>query len=203
VTDRGPSNSPGSSTWDQVVTQPDNTANSKWPTEQADACPAAMMGLTYNWTNLNSLVDQMQPSGSTNQPIGLVWGWQSLVGGGPLIAPAKDSNYKYTDIIILLSDGLNTQNRWSTNAGNIDKRMYDSANSGSGTCANAKAAGVTIYAVQVNTGGDPTSAVMQNCAGSPDKLIDPSKFYMLTTAGAIATAFNEIGTNLTRLRVAK
>ena len=25
------------------------------------------------------------------------------------------------------------------------------------TCNNAKAAGITIYAIQVNTGGDPTS----------------------------------------------
>ena len=37
----------------------------------------------------------MYPNGNTNQPIGLVWGWQSLVGGGPLTAPAKDSNYTY------------------------------------------------------------------------------------------------------------
>jgi hypothetical protein len=204
ITDRGNSTAPSSSNYDQNVTQPSSgDAASRFPAEQYSMCTQPMVGLNYNWASMNTLVDGLQPNGNTNQPIGLVWGWQSLVGGGPLIAPAKDSNYKYTDIIILLSDGLNTQNRWSTNAGNIDKRMYDSGNSGSGTCANAKAAGVTIYAVQVNTGGDPTSAVMQNCAGSPDKLIDPSKFYMLTTAGAISTAFNEIGTNLTRLRVAK
>ena len=61
---------------------------------------------------MNSLVDSMQPNGNTNQPIGLVWGWQSLVGGGPLTAPAMDSNYKYQQVIILLSDGLNTQDRW-------------------------------------------------------------------------------------------
>jgi Flp pilus assembly protein TadG len=204
ITDRGNSTAPSSSNYDQNVTQPSSgDAASRFPAEQYSMCTQPMVGLNYNWASMNTLVDGLQPNGNTNQPIGLVWGWQSLVGGGPLIAPAKDSNYKYTDIIILLSDGLNTQNRWSTNAGNIDKRMYDASNSGSGTCANAKAAGVTIYAVQVNTGGDPTSAVMQNCAGSPDKLIDPSKFYMLTTAGAISTAFNEIGTNLTRLRVAK
>lgn len=206
VTDRGPSNAPGNSTWDQVVTAPDGTANSKWPAEQYDACPVAMMGLTYNWTNLNSLVDQMQPNGSTNQPIGLVWGWQSLVGGGPLSAPIKDSNYKYSDIIILMSDGLNTQDRWYGNGSNVstpvDNRMYQTGN-GTGTCANIKTSGVTIYTIQVNTSGDPTSTLLQNCAGSKDKMVDASKFFMVNQASGIGTVFKQIGTGLTQLRVAQ
>ncbi|MBS0534972.1 MAG: pilus assembly protein [Proteobacteria bacterium] len=206
VTDRGPSSSPGTSTWDQVVTQPGTTAASKWPAEQYDACPAAMMGLTYNWTALSNLVDQMQPNGSTNQPIGLVWGWQSLVGGGPLTAPAKDSNYNYSDIIILMSDGLNTQDRWYGNGSSIstsvDGRMYLST-TGAGTCANIKSSGVTIYTIQVNTSGDPTSTLLQNCAGSKDKMIDPAKFFVVTSASGIGTVFKQIGTGLTQLRVAK
>ncbi len=83
-----------------------------------------MMGLNYNWSAMASLVDNMYPNGNTNQPIGLVWGWLSLVGGGPLVAPAKDPNYKYTDVIVLMSDGLNTQDRWYTSQTSIDKRMY-------------------------------------------------------------------------------
>ena len=37
------------------------------------------------------------------------------------------------------------------------------------TCTNAKAAGIVIYTVQVNTGGDPTSTVLKNCASDTDK----------------------------------
>jgi Flp pilus assembly protein TadG len=206
VTDRGPSNAPGTSTWDQVATLPDSTANSKWPAEQYNACPVAMKGLTYDWTTLSDLVDSMQPSGATNQPIGLVWAWQSLVGGGPLTAPAKDSNYQYSDIIILMSDGLNTQNRWAGNGSStstaVDNRMYQTGN-GTGTCANIKQAGITIYTIHVNTDGDPTSTLLQNCAGSKDKMYDVSKFFTVTSASGIAKVFNEIGTNLTQLRVAK
>jgi hypothetical protein len=165
------------------------------------------MGLSNNWTAMDRLVDNMYPAGSTNQPIGLVWAWQSLVGGGPLTAPAKDSNYKYTDVIVLMSDGLNTKNRWDGNgfsvSPEVDKRMYDAGRNGDGTCANIKNAGITIYTVQVNTGGDPTSTLMQNCAGSPDKFIDPSKFYMVTTANGLSAVFSAIGTNLTKLRVAQ
>ena len=200
VTDRGTSSSPGTTAgYDQKSDAPTTSVTaSLFPAEQYDSCPVAMMGLSYDWTAMNSLVDSMSPAGGTNQPIGLVWGWQSLVGGGPLTSPAMDSNYTYQQIIILLSDGLNTQDRWygngSSTSTSVDYRMVD--NSGNGTCANIKAAKITIYAIQVNTGGDPTSTLLQNCAS------DSTKFWILTSASAINTTFNTIGTNLTQLRVA-
>ena len=159
-----------------------------------------MMGLSYDWSSMRSLVDSMQPNGSTNQPIGLVWGWQSLVGGGPLSSPAMASNYTYQQVIILLSDGLNTEDRWYTQQTPVDNRMLQSGN-GSGTCANIKAAGISIYTIQVNTGGDPTSTLLHDCA-SKDKSGNP-QFFMLTSSNDIVTTFNTIGTNLSQLRVAK
>jgi len=197
VTDRDQS-------FDQTITAPiasdadlpNGQASTLFPAEQYGQCPVAMMGLNYDWTSMNSLIDSMTPNGNTNQPIGLVWAWQSLVGGGPLTAPAKDSNYTYKDIIILMSDGLNTADRWYSQQTPVDNRMVNTGN-GLGTCANIKATGVTIYAVQVNTGGDPTSTLMQNCA------TDSNKFWMITTASDLTTVFNTIGTNLTQLRVAK
>jgi Flp pilus assembly protein TadG len=187
--------------YDQTVDVPTGTtgtnASKLWPAEQFSDCPAQMQGLTYDWTTLNSVVDSLRSVGNTNQGIGLAWAWQTLVGGGPVTAPAKDSNYNYKDIIILMSDGMNTENRFSKSQTQIDKRMYDSSKSGAGTCANAKAAGITIYSVQVNTGGDPTSTVMKNCASGSDK------FWEIKSSGDLGTVFNTIGTNLTKLRVAK
>lgn len=195
ITDRGNSGSPNSSNYDQNVLPPVvGTPASYYPAEQYASCPLNMMGLNYDWTAMNNLVDQMYPAGNTNQPIGLVWAWLSLVGGGPLTAPAKDANYQYQEAIILMSDGLNTQNRWYTSQSQIDNRMQDS--SGAGTCANIKAAGITIYTIQVNTGGDPLSTLLKNCASSTDK------FYMVTSSSGLGTVFSQIGTNLTKLRVA-
>jgi Flp pilus assembly protein TadG len=201
VTDRGGSSAPVSD-YDRLTTAPSSSITaSRFPAEQYDACPQAMMGLNYDWSAMNSLVNAMTPNGGTNQPVGLVWGWQTLVGGGPYTAPAFDSTYKYQQIIILLSDGLNTQDRWygngSTTSTQVDARMYDGSANGVGTCANIKAAGITIYTIQVNTGGDPTSTLLQNCASSSDK------FFLLTSASQIVTTFNTIGTNLTKLRVAR
>ena len=130
----------------------------------------------------------MQPNGNTNQAIGLQMGWQSLTAA-PFTVPAMDPSYKYSQVIILLSDGLNTQDRWYTSASSIDARQEK-------TCDNIKAAGITIYTVQVNTGGDPTSTLLQNCAS------DSSKFFLLTSSVEIITTFGQIGTALTNLRLA-
>jgi hypothetical protein len=85
---------------------------------------------------------------------------------------------------------LNTEDRWYTSQSSINARQAI-------TCANVKAAGITLYAVQVNTGGDPTSTLLQNCAS------DSSKFFLLTSSSQIITTFNQIGTALANLRVAK
>ena len=193
VVDRGNSNGPNSGNYDTNVTAPttSNTAT-LYAAEQYSSCPdAAVMPLSYDWTGMTNLVNSMTSAGNTNQGIGLQLGWQSLVGGGPFPAPPpKDPNYKYSQTIILMTDGLNTQNRWYTNQSQIDARQAL-------TCANAKAAGITIYTVQVNTGGDATSTLLQNCAS------DPSKFFLLTSANQLMTTFNTIGTALSNLRIAQ
>lgn len=208
VADRGSATAPGTNADDdQTATAPSTgDITTRYPARQDTYCPTAVLGLSYNWTAMNSAVDALNPNGGTNQPIGLVMGWHSLVGIGPFTAPPKDPNYTYNEVIILMSDGLNTWDRWYGNGSSVstsvDNRMYSSSN-GAGTCANIKNAGVTLYTVQVNTGGDPTSTLLQNCAGGPDKFSDPSKFYMVTAASGLGTVFNAIGTNLTQLRVAK
>ena len=165
-----------------------------FPAEQYSVCPTSLVTQTYSWTTLRGKVDAMVAAGNTNQAIGLAWGWQSLTTGTPLSAPAKDPNYLYQDIIIILSDGLNTQDRWYTSATSIDNRQRI-------LCDNIKNAGVTIYAIQVNVSNDPTSSVLQYCAGTKATVADASKFFLLTTPSQIITTFNQIGIGLSKLRI--
>jgi hypothetical protein len=177
-----------------------NTAT-MYSAEQYSACPQALMALNYNWNAMTTLVNNMSPNGSTNQAIGLQLGWMSLVGGGPFgTIPAKDPNYQYQEVIILLTDGLNTQDRWYGNGSSVSTQVDARQQI---TCNNVNAAGVTLYTVQVNTGGDPTSTLLQNCAGSPGHYPDSSKFFLLTSSSAIITTFQQIATQLSNLRVAK
>jgi len=197
VVDRGNPSGPNVSNYDTNVASTDVTImGSLYGAEQYSSCPQAVMQLNYNWTAMNSLVDNMSPAGNTNQAIGLQVGWLSLVGGGPFYSPPMDPNYTYTQVIILLTDGLNTQDRWYTSQSSIDARQQL-------TCNNINAAKITLYTIQVNTGGDPTSTLLQNCAGSPGKYPDSSKFYLLTSSSQIMTVFTQIGTTLSQLRVAK
>ena len=85
---------------------------------------------------------------------------------------------------------IGTQNRWYTSATDIDARQQIA-------CANVKLAKIDLYTIQVNTGGDPISTLLQNCAS------DPKKFFHLTSADQMTATFQEIGTNLTKLRVAQ
>jgi hypothetical protein len=186
------------STWNGCMTDRDQNydtlnsspmAGAQFPAEQYASCPQSVMGLSYDWTALNAKIDAMAPAGNTNQAIGLAWGWQSLTSA-PFTVPAKDPNFQYKEIIILLTDGLNTEDRWYTNASQIDSRQAT-------TCANIKAAGITIYTVQVNTGGDPTSTLLQQCA------TDSNKFFLLTSANEIVTTFDSIGTSISQLHLAQ
>lgn len=163
--------------------------------------------LSYDWTSLKNAVNAMQPTGGTDQSVGLAWAWQSLLVGGPLNTPAEDSNSTYNRVIILLSDGLNTEDRWpdygdgsSQASGNpIDARQTLQCQNLQAAKDSKGAPMFTIYTIQVNTSSppDPTSTVLKNCASTPDK------FYMLTSSSQIVTTFNTIGTALSKLRLAK
>jgi Flp pilus assembly protein TadG len=205
VTERGLSTGP-SNDYDRNVTAPAvGTTASLFPAEQNTACSPVMLPLGNSWDAMNTVVTNLYPLGGTNQPIGLVWGWQSLVGGGPFpTPPAKDANYEYRDIIVLMSDGLNTQNRWDgdgyTPEPNVDTRMYQSSKIG--TCPNIWAEKITIFTVHVNTDNGTESALLKNCA-STNKDTNLKEFQMVTTASGIGAAFDKIGTQLTKLRIAQ
>jgi Flp pilus assembly protein TadG len=155
--------------------------------------------LSYDWSALKAGINAMQPTGGTNQAVGLAWAWETLQQGAPMNAPAEDPNYTYKKAIIILSDGLNTEDRWPANGdggtqfnGAIDARQMI-------LCDNIKKQGITIYTIQVDTSSppDPVSPVLSYCASGSQN------FYMLYSASQVVTAFNSIGTSLAQLRVAR
>jgi Flp pilus assembly protein TadG len=158
-----------------------------------------IMPLSSDWGALKNRIGDMEPTGNTNQSIGLAWAWMSLTQSDPLNAPPKDKNYTYKDAIILLSDGLNTQNRWYNNASQIDARQKTLCENLNAKDPITKIPLYTVYTIQVNTGkpADPESTVLKNCA------TDGSKFYTITSVDQTAAVFSSIGTSLSKLRVAK
>ena len=192
VTDRGNSSGPASQAYDTNVLAPTpGNSASLFPADVPGSCPPAVMPLSNDWTALAAKINEMAPTGSTNQNIGLAHGWMSLVGGGPYpTPPVEATGYTYQKTIIILSDGLNTADRWYSYQNSIDARQLI-------TCNNIKAAGIKIYSIQVNTGGDPTSTILQSCAS------DASKFWQISSASQMQTIFTTISGQLNQLSLTR
>lgn len=175
---------------DTTDTTPTSDIHTKFPAAQCSGL-TTMMTLTdildtAGFTNLNSKIDAMQASGNTNVTIGLAWGWHALTKSEPLTqgsdpAPDKDK------VIVLLTDGDNTQNRWSTSGSAIDART-------AAACANAKAANIKIYTVRVIDGD---ADLLRACATKPNM------YYNVNQASQLNSVFSSIAQNLANLRIAK
>jgi Flp pilus assembly protein TadG len=152
---------------------------------QASSCPVAMMPLGDDWTALHGKIDAMTPTGNTNVTIGLAWGFQLLSPVEPFNAPPPAPDLD--KVIVLLTDGENTQNRWTTSGSAIDLRTQKA-------CDNIKAAKIKIYTVRVINGD---AALLQGCATKP------SMYYDVQDAVQLNSVFSSIAQNLANLRITK
>jgi len=175
---------------DTLDTTPSSDIHTKFPATSCSGIttvlPLTDIFDTQGFTDLNSKVDAMRSSGNTNVTIGLVWGWHALTTSEPLtqgLDPAPDRD----KVILLLTDGDNTQNRWTSSSSSIDTRTALA-------CANAKAANIKIYTVRV-IDGDTT--LLRNCATKP------TMYFEVTQANQLDSVFSSIAQNLANLRIAR
>lgn len=157
----------------------------KYRAHQASNCPTAMMALSTDWTALNAKIDAMTPTGNTNVTIGMQMAWQTLTAAAPFNAPAVAPDVD--KVIILLTDGQNTQNRWTSNTTSIDSRTQK-------VCDNARAANIKVYTVRVIDGN---ATLLQSCATKPDM------YYNVQQATQLESVFGSIAQNLANLRISK
>jgi hypothetical protein len=128
----------------------------------------------------------MNPSGNTNVTIGLVWGWHALTKSEPMTQGSDPSPDK-DKVIVLLTDGDNTQNRWTTSGSSIDART-------AAACTNVKAANIKVYTVRVIDGD---ANLLRNCATKTNM------YYDVNQASQLNSVFTSIAQNLANLRIAK
>jgi Flp pilus assembly protein TadG len=150
---------------------------------QASACPTSMMPLSEDWTALHAKIDAMTPSGNTNVTIGLSWAFQLLSPNEPFNAPAPAPDLD--KVIVLMTDGENTQNRWTSSATSIDARTQKA-------CDNVKAANIKLYTVRVINGD---VALLKGCATKE------SMYYDVQNADQLNNVFSSIAQNLANLRI--
>jgi len=176
--------------YDVLDTTPTTTIKSTlFPTIQADNCPVSILPLTSvkaHQGTLISKIETMKPTGTTNVSIGLAWGWHALTINSRMTegtVPNADTD----KVIILLTDGENTENRWTTNSNDIDARTRK-------VCTNVKAAGIKVYTVRVIDGN---ATLLQQCATRSDM------YFNVQNASQLNSVFSQIANSLANLRIAK
>jgi Mg-chelatase subunit ChlD len=171
--------------YDVQDTAPNGSADTMFPAAECTN-PGPLITLTSDWKKLNDAVDAMKADGTTNVTIGLSWAWHALTPGSPLkqgssAAPDLDK------IVILLTDGENTENRFTTNTSAIDKRTETA-------CANIKKDGIKLYTVRVIEGN---AALLKACATSP------ANYFEVQQAAQLNSVFKTIADSLATLHISK
>ncbi|MGX5737028.1 VWA domain-containing protein [Bosea thiooxidans] len=146
---------------------------------------AEIMPLTSDWAALEQRIDSMTPVGNTNVTIGAVWGWATLSPVAPLTEAKPATEPRLKKYMILLTDGDNTQNRFTSNGNDIDARTRLA-------CANAKAAGINLYTIRVIDGDE---ALLKGCAS------DPSMYYNVQNAAQLDPIFKAIASEISAVRL--
>ncbi len=165
----------------------------------ADGCGslATVMPLSYNWGDTTSIdpatlhgkINSMNAVGNTNVTIGLHWAFQMISPTGtlPFSQGAAYGTEKLTKYVIILTDGDNTQNRWTTTQSAIDTRT-------TAACNAIKAKDIKIYSIRVISGN---AALLRDCA------TDPSMYFEVTDASQLQSVFNTIGTTIANLHLSR
>ncbi len=148
---------------------------------------ADIQPLTDNFTTLYSKVSAMSPAGNTNITIGLAWGLALLSDQEPFTEAEPWGTENLTKYMVLITDGDNTQNRWTSWTSTIDARTKLA-------CQAVKDAGVTLYTVRLQEGN---ASLLSDCASST------STYFDIANVDDLVPTFQAIGEQISQLRVAK
>lgn len=169
-------------------------------TQCASTSQARLLPLTTDIPTVRNTINSMQPNGCTNVTIGAAWGLASLSDIDPLSGGASFSNGETQKIMILLTDGLNTQNRWITDRGCSGASNGSSADIDARTrlaCQSVLSAGnadsrIRTYAIRVIEGNE---ALLSGCAGNG------GSYYNVQNPNDLGAVFQSIADEITRIRL--
>jgi len=141
--------------------------------------------LNNNIAAARTFVQSLVPGGNTNITIGVQWGMEVLSPDTPMTGGVAFGDPTTKKYMIIVTDGDNTQSRYSSTQATIDARTALA-------CTNAKALGITVFTVKVITGN---STMLQTCASQA------SYFYDLSNASQLNTALSSIFDSIKKLRL--
>lgn len=141
--------------------------------------------LTTDIASVRTYAAKMTPAGNTNVTIGIQWGMEVLSPTAPFTSGAQFTDKTINKYMIILTDGQNTQNRWSKSNSEITARM-------SLACENAKKLGITVFTVRLEAGD---SAALQSCASNV------GYYYNLSSSNEISGTLGSIMKSIKKIRL--
>lgn len=165
------------------------------------ACGAPGILLTNEVDALKQRINDITTFGNTYIPAGLFWGLAALSPGEPF-TEARDYGEKIDGVpiqkvMVLMTDGANTRspNYVADNHTNNDVALANQRTAE--LCTNIKGKGIKIYTVAFEVMDPTIKDILRDCATAP------SNFFDAEDSGELQTAFENIGANLSPLRIAR
>lgn len=188
------------------------------------SCPRPIVELTNDTRRMHDEIDRMRPynSSGTNVAQGLLWGWNVLSPDEPYSQGVPYSDDDTTKVLVLLSDGRNqvVQHNPERRATRSDYTGYGylaAGRMGSTTsyrvaeqnidakvrtiCENVKNTGIRVYTILFQVDFAETQDIFRDCASRGDD--GQPLFYYVPDASQLQAAFEDIGQDLTSVRVAR
>jgi len=181
-----------------------------------------MSRLTTSFSTLLTEIDNLEASGNTNIPIGLMWGWNTLTPQAPFSDGVAYNAPDTKKIIVLMTDGENTMSQRDTPndgtyaatgyiwQGRVLKSSGATLQQGASTaertaaldsrlqklCDNIKGKGIEIYTirVEVETG---TNELLKTCASGRDY------FYDVQSSSTLTQVFESVAGQIAALHLSR
>ena len=183
---------------------------------------APLLRLTTSAATAKTTLNSMVATGNTNVAMGLMWGWHVLTPNAPFADGVAYGTAHHDKIVILLTDGDNTNDVYNNPDGSIytgvgyisQGRLLNTSGvpltwSSTATqrmdaidgrelalCANMKAKNIIIYSIGVGV-STHSKGLLQTCASGTDH------YYDVTDASQLTTVFNAIAGSIQNLRISK
>lgn len=169
-----------------VNATPATSAQTLYPAVECNSSSlATILPLTSEFTSLREKVDEMSPAGWTNITIGTVWGLNTLTPHEPFTQAVPSGTSDTVKIMIVMTDGENTKNRWNSASAQIDVRTRMA-------CDSVKNTEILLYVVRFMEGDQ---SLLRDCASSPDMFFDVQRLDQLKPA------FEAIAAQISRIRL--
>ncbi len=143
------------------------------------------MDMTTSISSVNTFVNTLASVGNTNITVGVQEGMELLSPNAPYTQGVAWGDPDMDKYMIVVTDGDNTQSRYSTNSSTIDKRTALA-------CTAAKAKGITIFVVRVMDGN---SSMLSTCATKT------AYYYDLSSASQLSATMADIFLRIGKLRI--